>query len=156
MRFKLKTVFFRLLLKNSTPNGIALGAAIGAFIGVLPVYGLHTILVVIAAILIRPANKVAIFLGTNISLPPTVPFITWGGYELGRIILWGKFAPLTWSDFQDITFRNILSHYKPLFIGSVILGIFCGTAVYFLTFFVVKRIRERKKGGRPQGKHKRV
>jgi len=147
LKSKFKTVLIRLLIDNSTPNGIALGAAIGAFIGVLPLYGLHTILVVIAAILVRPANKVAIFLGTNISLPPTLPFITWAGYELGRLILKGKFNPLSRSDFRNITFKNIASHYQPLFIGSVILGIFCAIAVYFFTYFVVRGIKERKGNG---------
>jgi len=156
-RRRLKNIFFRLILQNSTPAGIALGAAIGAFIGILPVYGLHTVLVVIAAIIVRPANKVAILLGTNISLPPTVPFITWAGYEIGRLILWGRFEPLHWSDFKHITFHNVISRYEPLFLGSVILGVICAVVVYCLIFLVVKRIKERKKhGAGAKRKHKKV
>ena len=153
----LKRIFFRLILKNSTPGGIALGAAIGAFIAVLPVYGLHTVLVVIAAIIVPPANKAAIFLGTNISLPPTLPFITWAGYELGRLILWGKFDPLTWSDFKNINLQKIASHYQPLFLGSVVLGLICAVIVYFITLLVVKGIKERRKNGRgARRKHKEI
>ncbi len=148
MKFKFKRILLRLILKNSTPGGIALGAAIGAFIGILPVYGLHTILVIIAAIIVRPANKAAIFLGTNVSLPPTVPFITWAGYELGRVILWGRFDPLSWSDFKNITFQKISSHYQPLFLGSVLLGFICALITYFVTLFVVRGIKGRRKNGR--------
>lgn len=156
-RRSLKNILFRLILQNSTPGGIALGAAIGAFIAVLPVYGFHTILVIIAAIIVPPANKVAILLGTNISLPPTVPFITWGGYEIGRMLLPGRFDPLQLSDFKHITFQGIASRYQPLFLGSVILGVICAVGVYFLVFFVVKRIKERKKhGARARHKHKKI
>ncbi len=157
MKFHFKRLLIQLILGNSTPNGIALGAAIGAFIGILPLYGLHTVLVVIAAIIVRPANKAAIFLGTNISLPPTVPFITWAGYELGRLILWGKFDPLTWSDFKNINFQKIAILYQPLFLGSVILGVICGLVVYSIVFFVVKRIKERKiHGKRAKHKHQEI
>jgi len=121
-----------------------LGAGIGAFISVLPLYGLHTVLVVLAAIIVRPANKIAILIGTNISLPPTIPFITWAGYEIGRGILKENFQPLTWGFFQNLTFQKISSHYRPLFLGSLVLGIICGAIVYCLTFFVVKKIKERR------------
>ncbi|MFH0856059.1 MAG: DUF2062 domain-containing protein [Candidatus Omnitrophota bacterium] len=157
MKFRIKRIFFRLLLGNSTPHGIALGVAIGSFIGVLPVYGLHTALVIIAAVIVRPANKFAILLGTNISLPPTVPFITWAGYEIGRLILWGRFGPLQWSDFKNISFKNIASHYEPLFLGSIILGVICSLIVYFIVFFAVKGIKERKRhAGRSRRKDKEI
>jgi len=154
LKFNIKRVFFRLLLGNSTPHGIALGVAIGAFIGVLPLYGLHTVLVILAAIIVRPANKFAILLGTNVSLPPTVPFITWAGYETGRFILKGRFPPLQWSDLKNISFKSIIDHYEPLFLGSVILGIICALAIYFLVFFVVKGIikKRRKKTKKNAGK----
>lgn len=148
MKFKIKRTLFRLLLGNSTPHGIALGVSIGAFIGILPVYGLHTILVIIAAIVVKPANKLAILIGTNISLPPTVPFITWAGYEIGRFILKGRYDPLHLSDFKNISWQYIASRYQPLFLGSIILGIICALAVYFIVFFAVKGIKERKKHAR--------
>jgi len=121
-----------------------LGAGIGAFISVLPLYGLHTVLVVLAAIIVRPANKIAILIGTNISLPPTIPFITWAGYEIGRFILKENFQPLTWGFFHNLTFQKFSSHYRPLFLGSLVLGVICGAVVYCLTFFVVKKIKERR------------
>ncbi|MDD5128922.1 MAG: DUF2062 domain-containing protein [Candidatus Omnitrophica bacterium] len=145
MKWKYKKLAARLLRLNNSPHEISLGVAIGVFIGILPVYGLHTILVVIAAILVRPANKIAIFLGTSISLPPTVPPITWAGYEIGRLILKGRFEPLSWSVFKNITFQKICSFYQPLFLGSVVLGIICAAIFYLITFFVSKRLMMRRK-----------
>lgn len=148
MKWKFKRIAVRLLRLNNSPHEIALGIAIGVFIGILPVYGLHTVLVVIAAILVRSANKIAIFLGTSISLPPTIPPITWAGYEIGRYILKGRFEPLSWSVFRNITFQKICSYYQPLFLGSVILGIICAVIFYLLAFYMANVLSLRKKRGR--------
>ncbi len=145
MKFKFKEIFDKLIHQHNSPQEIALGAAIGTFICCLPVYGLHTVLVILAAIIVRPANKIAIFLGTNLSLPVTLPFITWAGYEIGRFILKGKYPPLDWDFFKQLTFGKIVDLYLPLFLGSLILGIVCGAVVYVIIFFVVKKIKERKR-----------
>lgn len=148
MKWKFKRFVVKLLRYNNTPREIALGIAIGVFIGTLPLYGLHTVLVVIAAFLVRPSNKIAIFLGTNVSLPPTIPFITWAGYEIGRLILWGSYDSLRWADFKSISWNKVLSLYRPLFLGSVVLGIVLGIIAYFLTYFLVSRWKARRKHGR--------
>jgi uncharacterized protein (DUF2062 family) len=124
----MKIKIMRLLLQNKTPHAIALGVAIGAFIAILPVYGLHTVLVIAAAFLVRPANKIAILVGTNVSLPPTLPFITWGGYSIGRFILGGDYPVLGWQAFKNFNLKSLkgfMHFYYPLFVGSVILGLVC-------------------------------
>jgi len=144
LRFKFKKILIKLIRQHNRPQEIALGAAIGSFISVLPVYGLHTVLVILAAIIVRPANKIAIFLGTNLSLPPTLPFITWAGYELGRFILKGEFPDLSWDFFKHLTFQKVAGLYWPLFLGSLVLGLICVAVVYSLTYFVVKQIKQKK------------
>jgi uncharacterized protein len=147
LKFKFKKILVKLIRQHNSPHEIALGAGIGAFISCLPVYGLHTVLVILAAIIVRPANKIAIFLGTNLSLPPTLPFITWAGYEIGRFVLKGDLPPLSWEFFKNLTFGKIVNFYGPLFLGSLILGVICALVVYGLTFFVVKKIKERNRYG---------
>ncbi len=44
-RSKIKSVIFKLIRLNSTPSGIALGVALGVFIGTTPLYGFHTAMV---------------------------------------------------------------------------------------------------------------
>lgn len=144
-RQKIKT----LLHMNSTPPEIALGVAIGVFICTLPVYGLHTVLMIIAAVLIKRANKVAIFIGTNFSQAPTLPFITWAGYEIGRAILPGRYPPFSFSFFRHFDFRHFGDFYTPLFIGSVVLGILCGGFFYGLTYVIVT---QRNKWKEHQGR----
>lgn len=145
LRKKLIEAIIRLVRQHNTPHEIALGIAIGVFIATLPVYGLHTVMVIVAAILVRPANKIAILAGTNFSLPPTVPFITWTGYEIGKFILRDPSGPLQWSDFKNITFTKVANLYPSLFVGSFILGIICAVMFYFISFFLVKKFKERRK-----------
>jgi uncharacterized protein (TIGR03546 family) len=145
---KVKEKILHLFTLNHTPHDIALGVAIGVFIAILPIYGFHTLSMIIAAILIRRANKIAILLGTNISLPPTVPFITWAGYEIGRLILRNGFAPLSWSDFRYISFQKVAKLYPALFVGSIILGIICAIVFYFISFFIARMLEKRKKDAR--------
>jgi hypothetical protein len=147
LKLKFKRILVKLIRQNSSPHEIALGAGIGAFISVLPIYGLHTVLVILAMFIVRPANKIAIFLGTNLSLPPTVPFITWAGYELGRFFLKGDFPAMSRDFFKHLTFQKVAQFYWPLFLGSLVLGLICAIIVYGLTYFVVKRIKHKKING---------
>lgn len=135
----LKERFFRLLRLNSSPPEIAIGVAIGVFIAITPLYGFHTIMVIIAALLIRRVNKIAILLGTNISTTFTFPFITWGGYNIGRLVLGNNYPPLQWQTFKYFSYKTILHFYYPLFIGSVILGLALAVASYFITFWFIMR-----------------
>ena len=144
LKSKIKRIIVKLLRLNNSPPEIALGVAIGVFIAILPVYGLHTVLVVIAAILVRPANKIAILAGTNISLPPTLPFITWAGYEMGRFILRNGYPALNWADFKNVNFQKILDIYPTLFAGSVVLGLICAVIFYFLTLNFVIKFKEKR------------
>ncbi|MFA5725693.1 MAG: DUF2062 domain-containing protein [Candidatus Omnitrophota bacterium] len=141
----LKRVFIRLLKFNASPHGIALGVAVGVFIGVLPVYGLHTVLMVLAAILIPSTNKIAIFIGTNISLLPTIPLITWGGYEIGRFILIKDYPDLSWAYFRHMNFQMFKDFYYPLFIGSFFLGLILAVLFYFIVFYIVAQWLKRRK-----------
>ena len=141
---RIKRVLVKLLRMHSSPWEIALGIAVGVFIGILPVYGLHTLLLIILALIIRPANKIAMLIGTNISLPPTVPVITWAGYEIGRFFLDKRLAPLCWSDFRNLTFQKVTAIYPVLFLGSVILGCICALIAYILVYFIVKAYKEKR------------
>jgi len=150
VKLTLKQRIIALLKLNNTPHEIALGVAIGVFIAITPLYGLHTIMVVTAAFLIRRVNKLAILLGTNVSTTPTFPFITWAGYNLGRFILGNSYPLLHWPTFKHFNYKQILQLYFPLFIGSVILGLMLAVFFYFVTlWFIIARrkskLKQRKK-----------
>ncbi len=129
------------LKEHHDPHGVALGVAIGSFIGILPIYGLHTVLCVIALFLIPRANKLAILLGTNVSIPPTVATITWTSYDIGRILLAGKrYPPLSWEYLKNFRISSVSEFYYPLFIGSVALGLIVAAALYLITWVIADRL----------------
>jgi len=142
---KFKETLRRLVRLNNTPREISLGVAIGVFIAITPLYGFHTIMVIIAAILVRRANKIAILAGTNISIPPTFPFITWTGYEIGRLILRGDYPDLNWAYFKQFSIKRIQEFYYPLFIGSLILGLILAVVFYFITLSVILGWKRRRR-----------
>ena len=137
-------VLVRVFEAHHDPHGVALGVAIGAFIGILPVYGLHTILCVIALFLIPRANKLAIFLGTNVSLPPTVPTITWTSYDIGRFLLVDKhYPPLSWEYLRSFKISKGCEFYYPLFIGGVLLGLLVAVVLYLITWTIANQLRKK-------------
>ncbi|MFH0763010.1 MAG: DUF2062 domain-containing protein [Candidatus Omnitrophota bacterium] len=142
---KLKERILHLLKSNTTPHDIALGVSLGVFIAILPLYGFHTLLVVLFALMIPRANKIAIVVGTNISLPPTLPLITWAGYSIGRLLLNGGYPVMNWQMFKSFNRHNIFSFYYPLFVGSVVLGLACAMAFYFITLSFLKWKRRDNK-----------
>ncbi len=144
-KITLKQRIITLLKLNSTPHEISLGVAIGVFIAVTPLYGFHTIMVIIAAFLVRKVNKIAILLGTNISTTPTLPFITWAGYSIGRFMLGGNYPPLHWPVFKHFHYKDFLHLYFPLFIGSIVLGLGLAVLFYFLTLLFITKRNARKK-----------
>ncbi|MBN2119515.1 MAG: DUF2062 domain-containing protein [Candidatus Omnitrophica bacterium] len=140
---KAKENILALLRLNNTPQQIALGLAVGVFIGITFPYGLHTLFAIIFSFLIPRTNKIAIIGGTCVSLPPTAPFIMWAGYEVGRFILQKGYPPLGWFSFKNITYQKALQLYWPVFVGSFFLGIFCAVGAYFVALGIVQRMKNK-------------
>jgi len=125
---------------HSSPHEIALGVAIGVFIGITPFYGFHILTALLAAFTMKHVNKVAIFLGMNISLPPTIPFITWAGYSIGRkVLVSASYPPLRWDDFRHFSYDTFFNFFYALMVGSLILGIALSILFYFSTLWFFNR-----------------
>jgi uncharacterized protein (DUF2062 family) len=141
---RLKDKFIFLAKINSAPRHIALGVAIGIFIGVTPLYGFHTVLVILIAMLIPRTNKIAILLGSNISIPPTAPFISWAGYEVGRVTLGYKYPAIRWTALKHFRYSDIGEIIFPLFLGSFILGLSLAICFYFITLILVRKFKKTR------------
>lgn len=136
-----------LLKAHHDPHGVALGVAIGSFIGILPLYGLHTIICLAALFIIPRANKLAILVGSNISMPPTIAIITWTAYDIGRLLLPDKnYPPLSLEYLKALNMSRIGEFYYPLFIGSPALGLLVAVILYIATWVVADRIRKSHAG----------
>lgn len=138
----IKARFLNFCRSNSSPHGIASGMAVGVFIGITPLYGFHIIMAVMAALTLKNLNKVAIFLGMNISLPPTIPFITWAGYSMGRKILGSAYPVLGWEAFRHFSYSKFFHLFYALLVGSFVLGTGVSILLYFVILCLLKRLKK--------------
>ncbi len=142
---KIKEIFITLIELNNTPHEIALSVAVGVFIGITPLYGFQTVLAVLLAMLIPRTHKVAIIIGSNISLPFIAPFISWTGYRIGEFLLHKDSPNIGFSTLKHFSYKEVAEILYPLFLGSFVLGIIGGFVFYFIILFAIKKKREKSK-----------
>jgi hypothetical protein len=82
---KTKTVLSHELHANTSPIKISLSLAIGVLVGFSPFYGIHTIIVLALAFLLRLNRPIAL-LGSGVTLLPFVPLWIAAGIVTGKMV----------------------------------------------------------------------
>ena len=164
----------RLTRLPGTPHNIACGFACGAAISFTPFVGMHIVLSVLLAWLLR-GHMIAAAVGTVVGNPWTFPFIWLATYKVGQIMLGSaEAAPwpavtmfkhvvtdltsLIWPTLTGEDTREALKQLMfdvraliwPMFVGGVPLGLIAGFAFYFplvkvVDAFQLARERRRQK-----------
>jgi uncharacterized protein (DUF2062 family) len=143
----LRQLWNRLLSLEARPESVALGFALGVFLGFTPLFGLKTLLVLLLATLFR-CSKLAAFLGVTVHdvLLPFIPVLLRAEYQLGYWCLSNPhhFAP-KWHPghiqlHAALSWSSIFTTTKPLLIGSVILGFPIAAASYLAVRGVLSRV----------------
>lgn len=136
----LKTFIDRHIIHAPQSNHtMALSVAWGVMWGLMPVWGWQGIVAVATGCFFR-LNKVVTFAATNISVPPMIPLILYGGYALGGVILG---LPVRIS-LHDITWESLAGSLVQYGVGSVAMAVLAGAATYpivRLLFHLFKRNR---------------
>jgi uncharacterized protein (DUF2062 family) len=135
-------------LKNyeGNPRKIALGVAIGVFIGVTPLFPFHTVIALLLAMLLK-GSKIGAAAGVWVSNPVTLPFFYIITYKTGALFLEGtpdvNISQQSFSDFVhaglDITHAMIM--------GSIVIGIVLSIAAYLATLQLISALRKRRAAG---------
>lgn len=130
-----------LLGSDDSAEKKSLSIALGVFIGLSPIWGFHTLVVIFLAILFK-LNKVIAFAFSNVSLPPFIPFILYFSLKLGSWLLGENFV-LSINEIDPSL--EVMKYLKSYIVGSLALSvsaaIVCGFAGYlFLTLFERKKI----------------
>ena len=132
---KLKEYIIRISKKGLTPHEIALSVALGVFVAAMPFFGIHTIMGIALASLLR-VNTLIVLLGTQVSNPLTFPFQLFISAEIGSLILNGKFLEIRFS----YDFIELVNHYLlPIILGGLVLGIIGAGLSYLLVKGFFKR-----------------
>jgi uncharacterized protein (DUF2062 family) len=142
-KYNLREFVDRVKNLKGDPHYVAMGMAIGVFIGITPTMPFHTVLAVALAFILR-GSKVAAALGVWFCNPVTAPVFYWGSYKAGMYLL-GNPAPF------DVKYESVLELLDlgmdvtiAMIAGGVILGILPGIASYFITRKIITTVRLRK------------
>ena len=145
-KYNIREFVERVKRLDGDPHYIAMGMAIGVFVGITPTMPFHTVIAVALAFLLR-GSKAAAAIGVWFCNPITAPFFYLGSYKTGMFIL-GHSAPF------DVKYESVLELLKlgmdvtvAMIVGGVILGILPGFASYFITRNIITKIQLRKTAG---------
>lgn len=124
-----------LLHSDDSKTKKSLSVALGVFIGIAPLWGFQTVIVLFLAYILR-LNKLISFAFSNISIPPMIPIIIYASMAMGNFIV-GKPKPNKFQwDALDSYKEYITLHLTEYFIGSILLAISAailfGIGSYFL------------------------
>ena len=144
-----------ILMLDDTPHSIALGTAIGMFVGMTPTVGVQMLIVLGIAFLTRPFfhfNRVAGVLTVYVTNPLTIVPVYWFNYCVGTLFVeqrvsYEHFAAiLQYEGFEQwwVTVSRLLSEVGlPLLTGSLIVAVICSLATYPAMIWLISRVRHR-------------
>ena len=142
-------VYFRkrVLRLNGSPHTVAIGFAAGLCVAWSPLFGLHYVLAIALAFLVS-GNVLAAVLGTTIGNPLTLPAMWALDYKVGEIILGLQAKPKPphiLHNLAEKSFAAVWPILKPLFFGSIPLGIVSAVISYFIVRLAVQTYQEARR-----------
>ncbi len=139
---QLKQKMLAILSLDGHPGNIAAGFAVGVFIGITPLFGIHTPLAIAAAFIFR-LNQLTTITGSWLNTPFTVLPVLMASYRLGEFILGQKPRAVS---FETLDWHHLKDYATALFIGSSIIGFIAAVICYFICYWLVIRFRRKDPG----------
>lgn len=141
-RYSLKE-FWKKYISGAEDSNLKLSQSIGLgiFMGIIPLWGWQTVLAIGSAHFLK-LNKVFTILAANISLPPFMPFIIFGSFYTGSLILNN---PLSLAFSEGISLETIQKDIVQYIVGSMALAIIGGLFAFGLSYLLLKIFRTDKK-----------
>ncbi|HDQ41795.1 MAG TPA: DUF2062 domain-containing protein [Desulfonatronum sp.] len=140
----IRYAYKKMLRLKSSPHDVALGLALGVFMGLLPIIPFQSVTVLVLALALR-CSKLAALLGTLISNPLNIPFLYFVMHRLGRFLLpelRSRYNP------EHLTIGDLLHTGWHLFgtmlLGGVVIAIPSATATYFLARYLTRLHHARR------------
>lgn len=136
-------VYRRLKNLQGDPHYVALGMAVGVFIGLTPTFPFHILLAVALAFLLR-GSKAAAAVGVWVGNPLTMPFSYYLSYRIGNLML-NQPCPL------DLKYKSIFelsslgwTNVAAMLIGGAVIGLPPAIVAYFITRSAFRKIHRRR------------
>lgn len=129
-----------LLHSSDSPRKKALSIALGVFIGLSPLWSLHTIIVISLAVAFK-LNKVIAFVFSNVSLPPFIPFVFYASLKMGALITGEELVFSVDEMMEDFEF---ITQLKTYIIGSIALSTVSAVVFGFLSYLILTVFNRKK------------
>jgi len=142
----LKKTYQRFLKIRGDPHEIALGFALGLFVGMTPFMGFHTAIAIFFAALLK-WNKISAAVGVWISNPVTAPVIYPFTFFIGAKLTGIANGANPAGGYEFAFFDMVLKAPKivlALVIGGIVIGIPAAVAGYYVSFSAVNNYRRRR------------
>lgn len=140
----LREKLFSIFRIKDTPHRLAAAFAVGLFIGMSPLLGLHTVLGIFAAWALR-LNKMATIVGVYVTNPwtiiPIYTFSTWAG---AKCLGLGPIMPHI--DWKHLTLANLLNEFRPMLLPFIAGSLLVGGISAIVGYIVIYRIAGRFNG----------
>ncbi len=148
-----RAILRTVLMLDDTPHSIALGTAIGMFIGMTPTVGIQMLLVMAFAFVTSRFlhfNRMAALITVYISNPITVLPIYWLDYQIGSMIVGGTLSYETLAGILEYNsirewWATIVALFVeigvPLVIGSLIVASIASAITYPIIWYLLSTMR---------------
>jgi uncharacterized protein (DUF2062 family) len=113
---------------------------LGIFMGIAPLWGWQMATALALAILFR-LNKVITLIASNISLPPLIPFILFGSYMTGGLIL-NNPHPLDLD--SGITLEFVKKNLLQYMLGALVFGAVMGILSFLVSWLLLSIFRRKQ------------
>lgn len=119
----------------------ALAIGFGVFFGIIPIWGFQLMLGIPFAIFTK-LNKVLFITAANISIPPFIPFIIFGSYAMGELIMGNSGVSL--PPLSEISLDNIHDSFMTYLWGAIALAISGGVLATLVSWGIMKIFKKNK------------
>lgn len=133
------------LLNPSESNGKkALSIGLGVFMGIVPIWGFQMLVALLLATLLR-LNKALVLIAANISIPPMIPLIIFGSFQMGRVWMGTDATFVIFS--KKLTPEAMQQNLLQYLYGSVTLAAVAGLSALLLSYVLLTIFRKERTNG---------
>jgi uncharacterized protein (DUF2062 family) len=144
LRSRLRDKWEELKAENATPEKLGLAFGVGVALAFSPFHGFQVLLGFLTAWIFR-LNKIALFIGLNVTIPPVLPLVILSDIQLGALILHQRLLPLSVAQIREMSGDHLFRElFLNLFAGGMVLGPLMGVISGYLATRFIRRQRARK------------
>ncbi len=132
---EIQDVLYKMRTEGMSPEKQAAAVALGVFIGVSPLYGLHLALCILLARLFR-LNAGLTYLAAHVSLPGITPFLLLAELETGRRLRGQSYLHIHVHDLKGLGLRQV---GVDLAVGSIVIGAVLAALFALLAWWLARR-----------------